>query len=126
MLLLTIPQIRAQMVRVLTDSNKLSLRGLSVVNNQTLWVSGTGGTVGRSIDEGKTWIWITVPGFEKRDFRDIEAFDDQTALIMAVAEPAAILKTSDGESIGAQFFWILQKECSSMHLILQTKWKALS
>ena len=78
------------------DSNKVSLRGLSVVSNQTVWVSGSGGTVGRSLDGGKTWNWVVVPGFQERDFRDIEAFDDQTALIMTVAEPAAILKTSDG------------------------------
>jgi photosystem II stability/assembly factor-like uncharacterized protein len=37
-----------------------------------------------------------VKGFEKRDFRDIEAFDANTAIIIAVAEPANILKTIDG------------------------------
>jgi photosystem II stability/assembly factor-like uncharacterized protein len=39
---------------------------------------------------------MTVKGFEKNDFRDIEAFDASTAVIMAVAEPAYILKTTDG------------------------------
>ena len=39
---------------------------------------------------------MTVNGFEKSDFRDIEAFDGNTALIMAVGEPAYILKTNDG------------------------------
>jgi photosystem II stability/assembly factor-like uncharacterized protein len=40
-----------------------------------------------------------VKGFEKRDFRDIEAFDATTAVIMAVDAPAYILKTNDaGES----------------------------
>ena len=35
-------------------------------------------------------------GFEKNDFRDIEAFDSLTALIMSVDCPAYILKTKDG------------------------------
>jgi photosystem II stability/assembly factor-like uncharacterized protein len=48
------------------------------------------------MDGGTTWQWITVPGYEKRDFRDIEAFDARTAIIMAIAEPAHILKTTDG------------------------------
>ncbi|HTR28916.1 MAG TPA: hypothetical protein VMH27_06585 [Puia sp.] len=83
-------------VVVMTDSAKLSLRGLSVVDDKTVWVSGSGGTVGKSLDGGKTWKWMTVPGYEKRDFRDIEAFDAKTAVIMAIAEPADILKTTDG------------------------------
>lgn len=42
---------------------------------------------------------MKVKGFEKSDFRDIEAFDQKTAVIMAVAEPAYILRTIDaGES----------------------------
>jgi photosystem II stability/assembly factor-like uncharacterized protein len=39
---------------------------------------------------------MVVKGFEKSEFRDIEAFDGSTAVIMAVAEPAYILKTIDG------------------------------
>ena len=35
-------------------------------------------------------------GFEKTDFRDIEAFGPTTAVIMGVGEPAYILKTNDG------------------------------
>ncbi len=73
-----------------------SFRGLSVVTDKIVWVSGTGGAVGRSLDAGTTWQWITVPGYEKRDFRDIEAFDSNTAVIMAVDEPGDILKTKDG------------------------------
>jgi photosystem II stability/assembly factor-like uncharacterized protein len=39
---------------------------------------------------------MTVKGFEKRDFRDIEAFDKNTAIVIAIAEPGQILKTTDG------------------------------
>jgi len=73
-----------------------SFRGLSVVNDRVIWVSGNKGTVGRSIDGGKSWKWIVVPGFENAEFRDIEAFDADTALVMASGEPAYILKTYNG------------------------------
>lgn len=86
----------AQTVEVLTSGTKTSIRGLSAVNDDIIWVSGSGGKVGRSIDAGKTWQWMTVPGFEKREFRDIEAFDAKTAVVLAIAEPGQILKTVDG------------------------------
>lgn len=83
-------------IHKLTSGTKTSLRGLSVVNDNIIWVSGSNGTVGKSLDGGKNWQWMTVKDFEKRDFRDIEAFDDKTAIIMGIAEPAVILKTTDG------------------------------
>lgn len=86
----------AQTIKLLTSGTKTSMRGLSVVDDKTIWVSGSGGTVGRSIDAGKTWKWMVVKGFEKNDFRDIEAFDDMTAVIMGIADPAYILRTVDG------------------------------
>lgn len=86
----------AQKVELLTEGTKTSIRGLSVVSDQVIWVSGSNGTIGKSIDGGKTWKWSIVKGFEKRDFRDIEAFDAATAIIIAVAEPGNILKTVDG------------------------------
>lgn len=86
---------RSQTIEILQTGTKTSLRGLSVVNDKIIWVSGSNGMVGKSIDAGKTWQWINVKGFEKRDFRDIEAWDANTAIIMAIAEPAVILKTTD-------------------------------
>lgn len=83
-------------ITLLTTGPKVSLRGLSVVNDRIVWASGSKGAVGKSLDGGKTWDWMTVPGNEKRDFRDIEAFDAKTAIIMAVDTPAVILKTPDG------------------------------
>jgi photosystem II stability/assembly factor-like uncharacterized protein len=83
-------------VEVITTGTKSSLRGLSVVNENVVWVSGSNGTVGKSSNGGKNWKWMIIKGFEKTEFRDIEAFDASTALIMGIAEPAYILKTTDG------------------------------
>lgn len=82
-------------VKVLTSGKRVSFRGLSVVSDKVVWASGSSGTVARSVDGGANWEWITVPGYEKRDFRDIEAFDKNTAIIVGIAEPAVILKTTD-------------------------------
>ncbi|MEX6686656.1 oxidoreductase [Danxiaibacter flavus] len=85
----------AQHVEVLSTGSRASLRGVSPIDDNVVWASGSNGNVGRSTDGGRTWEWKTVKGFETRDFRDIEAFDANTAIIIAIAEPAAILKTTD-------------------------------
>lgn len=83
-------------INILDSGRKVSLRGLSVVSDQVVWASGSSGMVARSLDGGRSFEWLTVPGHATRDFRDIEAFDANHAIIMAVAEPALLLKTKDG------------------------------
>ena len=83
-------------IDTLTSGTKTSIRGLSVVNDNVLWVSGSNGTVGKSTNGGKSWKWFQVKAFEKADFRDIEAFDATTAVVISVGEPAYILRTTDG------------------------------
>ncbi|OOQ57228.1 hypothetical protein BC343_16460 [Mucilaginibacter pedocola] len=72
------------------------MRGLSVVDDNVAWVSGSRGNIGISADGGKTWAWQQIKGYEKSDFRDIEAFSDKEAIIMSSGTPAVILKTLDG------------------------------
>lgn len=90
--------VKAQSPRLemLVTGGKTSIRGLSVVTDNILWVSGSNGTIGKSANGGKNWKWVVVKGFEKTEFRDIEAFDANMAIIMAAGEPAYILKTIDG------------------------------
>jgi hypothetical protein len=75
-------------IDTLTSGTKTSIRGLSVVNDNILWVSGSNGMVGKSTNGGKNWKWFQVKAFEKADFRDIEAFDATTAVMISVGEPA--------------------------------------
>lgn len=86
----------AQTIQLLNTGTKASFRGLSVVNDHVIWVSGSNGTVGKSSDGGNTWQWKTIKGYEKTDFRDIEAFDDKKAIIMGIESPSVLLKTIDG------------------------------
>ncbi len=93
-----------QTITILSTKPGVSLRGLSVVSDSIVWASGSKGTVAHSADGGKTFVWLTVAEYDTRDFRDIEAFDNNTAIIMAVAEPAVILKTNDGGKNWKQVF----------------------
>ncbi|MES2773328.1 MAG: oxidoreductase [Bacteroidota bacterium] len=96
-LLISAPTLFAQKILFVDSSQStVSFRGLSVVNDNVLWVSGSKGTIGKSIDGGRTFTWMHPAGFEKRDFRDIEAFDANTAVAMAIDSPAFIIKTTDG------------------------------
>lgn len=81
-----------------------SLRGLSVVDDRVAWVSGTRGHVGRTLDGGATWQFVRLPGHEERDFRDVEAYSAQRALVIAVASPGLILETVDGGATWSERF----------------------
>ncbi|HWW42149.1 WD40/YVTN/BNR-like repeat-containing protein [Pedobacter sp.] len=80
----------------LNSGTNTSIRGLSVVSDRVAWVSGSNGSIGKTIDGGKTWQWIKPTGYEKLDFRDIEAFDEFKAVVMNAGSPAFILRTVDG------------------------------
>jgi photosystem II stability/assembly factor-like uncharacterized protein len=81
-----------------------SLRGIHNVGGGVAWASGTGGTVLRTTDDGKTWQTCPVPlagtkdTAEKLDFRGIQAFDAQTAIVMSSGpgDLSRLYKTTDG------------------------------
>jgi len=81
-----------------TVNTNASLRGLSVVNEKIIWASGTGGTFLRTIDGGKNWTIGKIPDADKLDFRDVEAFDANTAYLLSIGEGenSRIYKTNDG------------------------------
>jgi photosystem II stability/assembly factor-like uncharacterized protein len=73
-----------------------SLRGISVIDSLNAWASGSNGIYLRTTDGGKNWTEGKVKGFETLDFRDVEAFDKNNAIIMSVDAPAFFFKTTDG------------------------------
>ncbi len=74
------------------------LRGLSVVSPKVAWLSGAEGTCLRTTNAGDTWDRLTMPGGDKADFRDVHAFDANTACVLAigVGEQSKIHRTTDG------------------------------
>ncbi len=80
----------------LKSGTTASLRGLCVVSSQVIWASGNGATFLRSLDGGDTWQAGKVEGAGSVDFRDVQAWDDNTALLMGVGSPALFYRTRDG------------------------------
>ena len=95
-ILLFANNLKAQTVSILQQGKPTSIRGLSVVDDSIAWISGSKGNIAITHDGGKNWNWQQIKGFEKTDFRDIEAFSDKEAIIMSSGTPALILKTTDG------------------------------
>jgi photosystem II stability/assembly factor-like uncharacterized protein len=74
------------------------LRGVSAVSPGVAWASGGNGTVLRTVDGGRTWQLLPVPGAEKLDFRDVDAISDRVAHVLSIGAGAAsrIYTTTDG------------------------------
>lgn len=75
------------------------LRGIVSVGKGIAWASGTNGTVIRTEDAGYLWQHCTTPpGAENLDFRGIQAFDANTAIVMSSGKGklSRLYKTTDG------------------------------
>ena len=83
-------------IKELTAQKGVSIRAMSVPSEKVIWASGSKGMVAKSTNEGLSFEWMQVKGYEQRDFRAMHAWNDQEAIIVAVASPAIILKTIDG------------------------------
>jgi photosystem II stability/assembly factor-like uncharacterized protein len=82
-----------------TSATTADLRGIDNVGNGTAWASGTAGTILRTTDNGTTWTRCTTPpAAEALDFRGIQAFDAQTAIVMSSGKGdlSRLYKTTDG------------------------------
>ena len=82
------------------------LRGVSAISASTAWASGSLGTVVRTVDGGATWQQVGPPGTAALQFRDIEAFDADRAVILAigVGTDSRVYATSNGGQTWTQTF----------------------
>jgi photosystem II stability/assembly factor-like uncharacterized protein len=81
-----------------TSGTKADFRGLSAVSAKVAWASGTKGTFVKTTDGGTSWEVGQVSGAETLDFRDVDAFDANTAYLLSIGngESSRIYKTTDG------------------------------
>lgn len=73
-------------------------RGLSAVDGRVAWVSGSKGTVLRTVDGGATWASVGPPDTAALEFRDVQAFDALHAVVLSIGngDASRIYRTSDG------------------------------
>lgn len=88
------------------SKTNVPLRGISAVSSKVAWASGAKGTVLRTIDGGETWETLAIVGADSLDFRDIQAFDQNTAFVLSIGpgDQSRIYKTSDGGKIWQRQF----------------------
>jgi photosystem II stability/assembly factor-like uncharacterized protein len=82
-----------------TSNTTADLRGIHSIGNGVAWASGTNGTVLRTEDSGYVWQTCAVPpGAEHLDFRGIQGFDANTAIVMSSGKGdlSRLYKTIDG------------------------------
>jgi photosystem II stability/assembly factor-like uncharacterized protein len=82
-----------------TSGTTASLRGIDALGNGIAWASGSEGTVLHTTDNGAHWQRCTTPpDAEKLDFRGIQAFDANTAIVMSSGKGdlSRLYKTTDG------------------------------
>ena len=105
---LPVAQSRAQ-VRIEPQRSGVDvrLRGIAAVDANIAWASGREGTVLRTRDGGASWENVSVPGAEQLDFRDVEAFDADHAVVLSIGNGAdsRIYRTANG---GRNWILVLQ------------------
>ncbi|HEY7181792.1 MAG TPA: YCF48-related protein [Blastocatellia bacterium] len=81
-----------------SSGTTVRLRGVSAVSATVAWASGSDGVYLKTTDGGAHWRAATVTGAEDLDFRDVEAFDADTAYLLGIGEGerSRIYKTTDG------------------------------
>ena len=81
-------------------------RGLDAVSRDVAWVGGTEGGIFRTVDGGDTWADVSPPGTTGLQFRDVEAFGRNRAVVLAAGslEESRIYRTDDGGQTWTQTF----------------------
>lgn len=83
-------------ILALGQLNAQSYRGLAPLNDTVCWVSGSKGTVVKTVDGGAHWDTVSPIGYSTKEFRDIHVYSPNHALVMSSGDSAVILRTRDG------------------------------
>lgn len=90
-----------QQWELMATSSQSSLRAIHALDSNRAWVSGSQGTLLRTIDSGRTWSRLEIPQLAeasqgKLEFRSLHAWSDREAIVATAGQPCAIYKTVDG------------------------------
>ena len=84
-----------------------SLRGLSVVNDQIVWIGAPDGQVLLTTDGGVHWQLTRIPGAEGLDLRSVHGFDARRALFFTAGQPDPdlVIRTSGEQRLSDFMLW---------------------
>ena len=94
----------------LASPTQSSLRGISVVDSNTAWLSGANGTVIKISSGGHKVMITKSPDRDTLDFRDIQAFSEKDILVSSAGFPSRIYRSSNS---GMQWELIYENSDSS-------------
>jgi len=80
------------------------LRAICAVDENTVWTSGSEGMVFLSVDGGKHWKQITVPGCEDTEFRSLHAWNARRALVFDISPLGRAFMTEDAGQTWKQVY----------------------
>ena len=90
-----------------TSHTDASFRGISAIDENICWVSGSNGTLLKTENGGQDWKKLNTPeGADSLDFRDIEAFSSKKAIAMSAGpgKHSRLYKTDDGGNTWTHLF----------------------
>ena len=85
--------------RVVHGGGTADLRAVSPVSRDVVWASGSGGTVLRTVDGGRSWRNVAPLGTSLLQLRGLKAFDADNAVIMSIGNHPhdfRLYRTGDG------------------------------
>ncbi len=87
-----------QGLQVFQTGTNASLRGLAAVTNEIAWATGSGATVLKTVDAGRTWANVAPASIAGLDVRDVYAISADIAWIMTAGpgDSSRILYTENG------------------------------
>jgi photosystem II stability/assembly factor-like uncharacterized protein len=83
-----------------TIESKASFRAIDRINKDTAWLSGSKGSILKSMDGGETWKNVCPEAYKNFDFRGIAVLDSKETIAMSAGDgsegKAFCIKTTDG------------------------------
>ena len=98
--LIILPLFATAQWKTMSVPTKANFRSVHAVNNQVAWVGGSLGNLYKTVNGGKSWNKIVIPGTDSLDFRDIHGLNRKEAIVLSIGESekgqSRIYKTQDG------------------------------
>ena len=94
-----------------TFENKASFRAIDMLDSANIWISGSKGSILKSIDRGKTWKNMCPERYKSFDFRGVAVLNQSEIVAMSAGDgsegKAFLIKSNDS---GKTWNLVLEKK----------------